>query len=416
MVASQGRVGIRVLAFVMACVTTVSLASGQTSSQPEEKKPSTLDVGSVAPALQIASWPKGDRVNQFQRGHIYIIEFWATTCGPCLQSIPHTSALQAKYANQVTVVGITEEDRATVESFLQKIQTASTSWNDAIGFALATDDDWKTFISYLGASGQKGIPSAFIVGRDGYIEWLGDPRSMDDPLAKIVAGNWDQLDYVTKRDAAKAQFQEANAVMRRLTAAYREKRWDDAIELVDTLAKFPGNKAQMELMQKQVRAEGGRLRTEAEWQSLFDSMDKAIKAIPLQEDAIELSRLRFLHKAGRPTELANFTDKFIKRRWDTPSVLNAIAWTLAVDVQDGDLDVARAQAERACEITKYQSPRDLDTLARVHFRRGDIASAVRLQRDAIEHAGKYHDGYTAPLAEFEEALDERPSNPMEGRP
>lgn len=35
-----------------------------------------------------------------------------------------------------------------------------------------------------------GIPTAFIVGKDGKVAWIGHPMSMSEPLAMVIAGNW----------------------------------------------------------------------------------------------------------------------------------------------------------------------------------------------------------------------------------
>jgi len=42
--------------------------------------------------------------------------------------------------------------------------------------------------TYMRAAGKNGIPTAFIVGTNGNIEWIGHPLKMDQILARLIAG------------------------------------------------------------------------------------------------------------------------------------------------------------------------------------------------------------------------------------
>ena len=85
--------------------------------------PQAANIGSKAPQLQIEHWVKGKPVDLAKADDkkIHIIEFWATWCGPCRDSIPHLTKLQEKYKGKgVTVIGITDEPKATVERFVRR--------------------------------------------------------------------------------------------------------------------------------------------------------------------------------------------------------------------------------------------------------------------------------------------------------
>jgi hypothetical protein len=69
--------------------------------------------------------------------------------------------------------------------------------------------------------------------------------------------------------------------------------------------------------------------------------------------------------------------------------LNAVAWGMvdpAAPAENPDLDLALRAAEAADQIAGHSDAAILDTLARVHFVRGDVAKAIELQTKAVDLA------------------------------
>ncbi|MFN8357354.1 MAG: TlpA disulfide reductase family protein [Spirosomataceae bacterium] len=54
------------------------------------------------------------------RGKVVVLEFWATSCRPCIPAMNHFEILEAAFPNQLKVFEITVEERNRVERFLQK--------------------------------------------------------------------------------------------------------------------------------------------------------------------------------------------------------------------------------------------------------------------------------------------------------
>ncbi len=163
----------------------VAAPAQRAPAQPAPAAPA-LTIGSKAPLPEISDFIRGDKPTFFEPGKVYVLEFWATWCGPCRQGMPHlTKVAEEMKPKGVVVVGISDEKPDTVRSFLEKDE-----WKQKARYILATDPDRSTQRDYMEAAGQNGIPTAFIV-KEGVVQWIGHPMEMDEPLAKIVAGTWD---------------------------------------------------------------------------------------------------------------------------------------------------------------------------------------------------------------------------------
>src|SRR5690349_1288193 len=83
----------------------------QASAEP------TLNIGDKAPTLEISEWVSLGKerfkpVKTFQPGKVYVVEFWATWCGPCIAMMPHIASMQEKYIDQgLQIVSVTDDER-----------------------------------------------------------------------------------------------------------------------------------------------------------------------------------------------------------------------------------------------------------------------------------------------------------------
>ncbi|MFK7759786.1 MAG: TlpA family protein disulfide reductase [Phycisphaerales bacterium] len=157
---------------------------------PEMKKPE-LWIGSSAPELTIAKFIKGDSVDAFESGQVYVVEFWATWCGPCIAAFPHLSELQESYGEDVRFIGVNIWEREQGQERMEKVESFVADQGERMSYTVAIEDGKSMSENWMTPAGQGGIPAAFIVDGDSNIAWIGHPASMDEPLKAIVDGDFD---------------------------------------------------------------------------------------------------------------------------------------------------------------------------------------------------------------------------------
>jgi thiol-disulfide isomerase/thioredoxin len=311
----------------------------------------TLKPGDAAPALQVKQWVKGDAVKGFAKNQIYVVEFWATWCGPCKASIPHLTEL-AKSHKDVTFVGVSvwERDQEKVAPFVE-------SMGEKMDYHVAMDDvpagkkgdSGVMAATWMTASGANGIPTAFIVDKTGHIAWIGHPMTMEEPLDKIVAGKWD------------------------LAAFVKEKAEQDAIDAAS----------------QDLNVKVGEAMQAKDTKGAITAMEAAFVKLPKLEARFGPVKFQFLlqdkqYDAGYAYG-AKLVDGAIK---DEANALNWIAWTIVdpdnKDLEKRDLKLALKAAVRANELSKGKEPNVLDTLAKVYFDSGDSAKAIETETKALE--------------------------------
>ena len=89
----------------------------------------TLKVGDPAPPLAISNWLHGEKVAGFESGRVYVVEFWATWCGPCRQIMPHMGDLQDEYRDKkVTFIGLASDANDKEDKVNAVIAKQGASW------------------------------------------------------------------------------------------------------------------------------------------------------------------------------------------------------------------------------------------------------------------------------------------------
>ena len=213
--------------FPISCCTILLVLSaaagfGQAAS-------ATLKVGDPAPKLQVSKWVQGEPVKEFARDKVYIVEFWATWCGPCRVSIPHLNELHTKFKDKGLVVigqNVWERDQEVVAPFIQKMGSEMTY---RVGLDTLEGEQGKMAQTWMEAAGQDGIPAAFVVDKRGIIAWIGHPMHLNEELLQqVLDAKFDLAQAAADYEAR----QKADVKQRTLSEEFRRQKqkgeWDAA--------------------------------------------------------------------------------------------------------------------------------------------------------------------------------------------
>ena len=90
------------------------------SANPPPPQPSPLPLGQPVPDISLKGLDGKYVKLSSLRGKPVFIDFWATWCGPCRLSLPHTAKLAKEHGKEITVLAVTNEDVKTIKAFQQE--------------------------------------------------------------------------------------------------------------------------------------------------------------------------------------------------------------------------------------------------------------------------------------------------------
>jgi cytochrome c biogenesis protein CcmG/thiol:disulfide interchange protein DsbE len=126
-------------------------------------------LGKAAPALQVDKWLSEQPSLE---GKFVLVSFWASWSAPCRQAIPELNALQKKYADKLTVIGVTTETEADLSQMSEP----------RVEYASAIDSKAKL----SAAAGVTSIPYVLLTDSKGVVLYEGHPAALTDKKLEAI--------------------------------------------------------------------------------------------------------------------------------------------------------------------------------------------------------------------------------------
>lgn len=309
----------------------------------------SLKLGDKPPRLDVARWvgavPRASTPTK-----IRIVTFFSSWSSPSRQALPVLEKVAKKHRSIVALEAVSVYEKTSGPGDTAYFQTVSAFVKEMgarMPYPVGIDGPGgKVAAAWLDAAGESGVPTSFIVGRNGKIVWIGHTIMLDSVLDQIVARTFDFKRYAEERAAQQAEEARERKLFARFNALQQAGRHKEAVAELDRIAK--------------AQPDYGRRMVLVRFSLLLKADEKAAYAY-----GRELLNGELKDQSGMLWLMARMLLD------ETPG-LQAPDYKLALDL-----------SQRSAELTKHQDANILTALAFAHFKLGHVDEAISLQERAI---------------------------------
>lgn len=302
--------------------------------------------GDDAPRWSIEKWYNGEAVERFEKGKVYVVEFFASWCQPCRKSIPHLARLQQAFSDDLRVIGIAASE---ADSTSHKLEAFMDKYKDVLTYQVGYTQDERTFKDWMWGARNTGLPWVFIVDRKGKIAWYGQPffSRFEPVLRSVIEKTYDPENAALQATQTNNTRRELWEIQEKFWTAYDKEVWPEAF---------------------------------SHSQVLFESQDESF-----YYEVVKQFDILYLHLNQKKQAIELGRELFTGFVKDIPEGLASIATTISEDpyADKAHILLALEVAKRLNSLTYYESAESLFLLGKLFLMSENVVDGKRWLESAL---------------------------------
>jgi thiol-disulfide isomerase/thioredoxin len=308
----------------------------------------SLKPGDPAPPLKVGRWIRPPKPAVGAK-KIVVVSFFSTWSNPCKQTYPIVANVARNHADRVSVqaVAVFEKNANASGAHYDTVAAFVKQMGSQMPYAVGVDGfDGAAAKAWLEASGERGVPVSFVIGRDGKIVWIGHTMTLEYFLGQILNGKFNFAEYRAEWLKDKEQEEKEYRLFRKFNQLTEAGKHKEAVAELDRIAK--------------AEPEYGRRMVLVRF-SLLLKFDEA-QAYAFGRELLN----------GELKDQSGLLWLMARSLLDETPGLKSPDYKLALDL-----------AQRAADLTKHNDANILTALAYAHFKLGHVDQAIEIQTRAI---------------------------------